>query len=372
MVKQLLNTDWVFYEAGSEKRYPAVVPGSVYQDLMRHGLLPDPYYRDNEGIAFDRMKKDYVYEMSFIPDGEVLYNDIIVLRFSGIDTIADVYFNDVHLQKVDNMHCHYDFPVNDLIVEGTNRVRLYFYSPIQAALAAYRMVETKGPKAALDGFSQIRKAHYMFGCAWGPRLPDAGIWKDVAIYGLDTGRIRSVRIKQEHREDGVLLHLVPEIKVTRPELQPVYEVVLTTPRGKIFTFKRSPREILVKDPMLWWPNGYGKQYLYTIAVRLLVDGECVDVWEKQIGLRTLTISREKDAYGESFVHEVNGVKIFAMGANYMPQDNILGRVTQVKTRQLLLDCKEANFNCLRVWGGGIYPPDYFFDMCACQMTEVRR
>ena len=119
----------------------------------------------------------------------------------------------------------------------------------------------------------------------------------------------------------------------------------------------------VPNPRLWWPNGLGDQPLYRVQVALLQGEECLDRWEKRIGLRTLTVSREADAWGESFAHCVNGVKVFAMGADYIPEDHLLGRTSPERTRRLLADCKAAHFNCIRVWGGGYYPEDWFFDCC---------
>mgnify|MGYP000169879807 FL=1 len=133
--------------------------------------------------------------------------------------------------------------------------------------------------------------------------------------------------------------------------------------GEVTVLEDSPKECLISEPMLWWPHGYGEQNLYKIRMELLCNDCLEDVWEKRIGLRTMTIHQEKDIYGESFAHEVNGVQIFAMGADYIPEDNILGRVNRERTRKLLEDCIAANFNCIRVWGGGYYPSDDFYDIC---------
>ena len=135
------------------------------------------------------------------------------------------------------------------------------------------------------------------------------------------------------------------------------------PDGKETLCKGSPEEIVIERPQLWWPNGFGAQPLYTVEVRLYAGGKQVDVWKKRIGLRTLTMHIEKDAYGESFAHEVNGVQVFAMGADYIPEDSIFPRINEARTRELLRQCKEAHFNTIRVWGGGYYPDDWFYDAC---------
>ena len=146
-----------------------------------------------------------------------------------------------------------------------------------------------------------------------------------------------------------------------------YRITVVDPDGVCHVYDGSPSRITVEKPQLWWPNGYGKQPLYRIRAELLrktpSGEELVDVWEKRIGLRTMTMHIEKDAYGEQFAHEVNGVRIFAMGADYIPEDNLLGRVTAERTYELLKQARDANFNCIRVWGGGNYPYDAFWDAC---------
>lgn len=223
----------------------------------------------------------------------------------------------------------------------------------------------------------------MFGWDWGPRLPDAGIWKDISLIGIEKGRFDSVYITQNHQGGTVTLGIDAKVeciangnkseritKGSKPEpitndTKLTYTVTVTAPDGSSITKEDSPKELTITDPKLWWPNGYGEQNLYTVRVTLYAAGagEVLDVWERRIGLRTMTVNREKDAYGEGFAHEINGVKIFAMGADYIPEDNIYARITKERTEKLLLQCKAANFNCIRVWGGGFYPHDYFYDLC---------
>ena len=363
MYIQKLNSNWYFYEAGGEEKRKAAVPGSVYEDLLRLGEMEDPYYRANETKAFDLMRKDYIYEGTFIPDAGLLGSKKIMLMFHGLDTIADVYLNGKILGKTENMHRCYEFPVKELLKEEVNHLKIHFHSPIQAAEEAFATCTTLGSSHALDGFPQIRKAHCMYGWDWGPRLPDAGIWKDVELIGVEEGRLCSVYVRQNHAQEGVYLSLFPETEVSTEPESVSYRVAVTSPDGETLTVTEKTEGILIEQPKLWWPNGYGEQNLYTVRVEMLVKGIAADTWERRIGLRTMTISREKDAYGESFAHEINGVKIFAMGADYIPEDNILGNITEERTRRLLTDCRDANFNCIRVWGGGFYPHDYFFDIC---------
>lgn len=212
----------------------------------------------------------------------------------------------------------------------------------------------------MRGFPHLRKAHCMMGWDWGPRLPDAGIWRDISVLGVDTARLLSVRVAQKHEPGRVTLSFYPEIECCKTgELGLSVEV--TGPDGSRYASEGSP--IAVDSPLLWWPNGYGDQPLYAVCVRLMKDGRELDTWRRRIGLRTLTMTREKDEWGESFATTVNGVQIFAMGGDYIPEDNLLSRVTPERTRRLLEDCARANFNAVRVWGGGYYPDDWFYDAC---------
>ena len=202
----------------------------------------------------------------------------------------------------------------------------------------------------------------MFGWDWGAHLPDAGIFRPVSLLGIDKGRIDSVYIRQNHEGGRVSLDL-EVVNETAGQEETDYRVTITTPEGTKALYENAPLHIEIENPQLWWPNGYGSQPLYTVTVELLIGGMVADVWEKRIGLRTMTMSTEKDEWGNEFAHVVNGVKIFAMGADYIPEDHLLGRVTPEVTRKLLNKAKFANFNAIRVWGGGYYPDDWFFDIC---------
>lgn len=188
-------------------------------------------------------------------------------------------------------------------------------------------------------------------------LPDAGVWKDIYIIDDAEPRITDFIVSQRH--DGKKVFLKAEVKLnTAADVS----LNLTSPTGEETELVNGV-ETEIKNPSLWWPNGYGKQNLYTLTMRAENGCRVTDEKVKRIGLRPLYISRDKDEWGEEFCFKINGVKIFAMGADYIPEDNILARLSRERTEELMKKCKFANFNCLRVWGGGFYPHDYFFDLC---------
>ena len=363
MITAEIHSGWQMRQAGWEEFLPASVPGSVYHDLMQNGKLDDPFWRDNFPKALKRMDHDYEYKTEFAADKALLKSDAVLLRFEGIDTVADVFLNGEKLGHTENMHRTFEFEVKDLLKEEGNELRVLLHSPTRFIKEEYKHNVADGSEEAMVGFANLRKTHCMFGWDWGPRLPDAGLWRPVKLLGIEKARVDSVYVTQKHEDGKVTLHFDVDADVYDREALMGYTVLITDPDGKETLCKGSPEEIVIERPQLWWPNGFGAQPLYTVEVRLYAGGKQVDAWKKRIGLRTLTMHIEKDAYGESFAHEVNGVQVFAMGADYIPEDSIFPRINEARTRELLRQCKEAHFNTIRVWGGGYYPDDWFYDAC---------
>ncbi len=358
-----LNGAWTLdVSEGAFSSIPVTVPGSVYHDLLSANLIPDPFYRDNEMEALKLMEHDFTYSRSFTVDKTFLKSDAVLLRCEGLDTLADVYINDQHAGYADNMHRSWEFDVRSLLRPGENTIRVQFASPTKYIKEAYAESRADGTTDAMVGFPHIRKAHCMFGWDWGPRLPDAGIWRPISLIGVSTARIRDVLVLQHHENGKVSLEVCTHLDRLTDDPIGVY-VTVTAPDGTVLTGKSSHCTIPISDPQLWWPVGLGEQPLYKVHVGLDGEGQRLDDWEGRVGLRTMTVERKKDEWGESFAHCVNGVSVFAMGADYIPEDNLLPRVTPERTRRLLEDAKAANMNCIRVWGGGYYPEDSFYDIC---------
>ncbi len=359
MRKLSLNGSWSLEIPGSNfGNVSAQVPGSVYHDLLTNGLMEDPFYRDNEMKALALMDNDFVYSRVFDVPEELLRCDAVLLRCEGLDTIATVYINDQVVGLANNMHRIWEFDIRGALRPGENTILVRFASPTKYIKEAYAKSVADGSSDAMVGFPHIRKAHCMFGWDWGPRLPDAGIWRDIMILGVEIARIRDVQILQHHETDKVTLEVITN--VTELTGSPDVTVSVVTPAGQTLYGYGHHVRIEIEDPQLWWPAGFGGQPLYTVDVNL---GANEDSWTRNIGLRTMTVSRRKDEWGESFAHCVNGVDIFAMGADYIPEDNLLPRVNPERTRRLLEDARAANMNCVRIWGGGYYPDDFFYDIC---------
>ena len=355
MIKTNLNGTW--HMEGAGYRCDGMIPGSVYSFLMANGLMDDPHYRDRDWQYCKLLENEFTFSRTFNFENNT--DAPVLLCCEGLDTLCNLYLNDHLVAYTDNMHRSYEFDVTDLLRNGENRIRAEFLSPNlyiknkqkQEYLACFNT-------ESLDGYSHIRKAHCMMGWDWGPRLPDAGIWKDIYLLEMNSDRLTDVHILQEHENGEVYV----TAQVTSEKGKGRVSVTATAPDGSWFEMAANVRTKIEK-PMLWWPHGYGEQNLYTFAVRLLENDTVVDEKTLRVGLREMKLIREKDKYGESFCHEVNGVRVFAMGADYIPEDNILTRITPARTRKLLEQCVSCNFNAIRIWGGGFYPHDYFFDIC---------
>ncbi|MFA9377451.1 MAG: glycoside hydrolase family 2 protein [Lachnotalea sp.] len=381
MIRTVIDKNFKMRVVGNDEWIPAKVPGSVYGDLLDNKKMEDPYWRDNELKALELMEEEFEYVGVFDVSNLMMQQEKIFLHFDGLDTLADIELNNTYLGYVNNMHRVWEFEVSDIVKEKENELRIVFHSPTEYIKEEYQKEAIGGSEDAMRGFPKIRKAHCMFGWDWGPRLPDAGIWRKISLVGVTNARLDNVYITQNHKQEGVYLDFHVAIKKNSDDLVLAfkedklqlakdnysYRVTIIEPSQEgtsmVATYEDTLSNILIENPKLWWPNGYGEQYLYRIKVELLKDGEVLDEWDKRLGLRTLTMNREKDEFGESFAHEVNGIQIFAMGADYIPEDNLLSRCSPNRTRELLEQCRAANYNVIRVWGGGYYPDESFWDAC---------
>lgn len=351
--------NWVM-EYDALEPLTCLAPCTLYSVLLSKGKIPDPFYGTNEQELRHLAEKDCAFTAVFTPEAELLSREYVELTFHGLDTICAIILNGRQLGRVKNMHRTYTFPVKDILCPGENTLRLEFSSPVRYFTQEQRrhyLYMNDGD--TIPGTAHLRKAMYESGWDWGPTLPDMGIFREVELKGYDTDRLKDILISQRH-EDGAV-HVDLRVSTAQSAHCEIYAAL----DGKRIALRDGEGTITVEDPKLWWVRGYGDQPLYDLTVELLREGQVVDTAHRSIGLRTLTVSTEKDPAGpgSEFCFVNNGVKIFAMGANYVPMDSLLGRVTPQRLDALVAQAADANFNTLRVWGGGYYPEDHFYDLC---------
>lgn len=362
-----LNGEWQFRSTTNDDWYTGQVPGSLLSDLYNLNQIGNPYYRDTEDKIYHLFKFDYEYVKNFeVSSSELLYESAD-LNFKGIDTIAEIYLNEQLIDKTSNMHRSHSFSVKDLLKEGENNLRVTFKSSINYIKEKNKGKKLYGIPMAIPGYTHLRKAHYMFGWDWGPQLPDCGLFRDVSLEFHSKLKLNDVYVNQIHLNNMVKLEVYVEIDNTyKKETETI--INLTSPSGEVLKVKKVLTEsgcieIEIKEPFLWWPNGFGEQNLYAMSCVLNHEDFKVDRRDFKIGLRELTVNTDPDQWGSKFSFMINGINIFSMGANYIPEDNILNWTNPRRTEQLIRDCTKANFNTIRVWGGGLYPDDYFYELC---------
>ena len=338
-------------------RTEGTIPGSVYSFLLNSKKIEDPYYRDNELQALKIMDQDFVFCRTFQVPEDFLKCSPLLLQCKGLDTLCTISVNGKTVGAADNFHRTWEYDVTGLLKAGENEIAVSIASPTAFIKEADQKWHVGGSKHAMRGFSHLRKPHCMFGWDWGPRLPDAGIFRDIALLGIEHSRINDLVIEQEHGAGEVFL----KVSVAQTG-QSKLRLTLLDPEGNSQEISQGI-PAAINSPKLWWPNGLGEQPLYELRAELVENGKVVDFQTRRIGLRTMNVTRNADQWGESFSHCVNGLDFFAMGADYIPEDNLFSRMTKERTRKLLEQCKAAHFNAIRVWGGGCYPSDDFYDAC---------
>jgi beta-mannosidase len=366
-----LNGKWQFKQSEADSWLPAAVPGCVHTDLLAANQILDPYYRDNELDMKWIGESDWIYTRSFSMPAEYLKHSKILLRCKSLDTLARLSINGQVIGKTNNQFRSWEFDVKDILKIGENEIQILFESSLlygQARLNERYIHSWSTDDHKLPGGNYVRKSQCNFGWDWGPQLVTCGILGDIELIGFDTARLDDIHIQQFHLDDRVELSagitaetivdksLSGRITVTfnGQELAST-TVPVTNGVGNI--------SLSIENPQLWWPNGMGGQPLYQIDVQLL-DGDLVlDSLEKSIGLRTLKLVREEDEWGESFRFACNGVPFFAKGSNWIPADTFVTRVTENDYTRLLQAAKDTHQNMLRVWGGGIYESDIFYELC---------
>jgi beta-mannosidase len=389
----VLHSGWRFHalndsgHAGVEQWHDAEVPGMVQMDLLRNKLIPDPFYRDNEKSLQWIGLTDWEYQTEFNVDAATLSRGHVDVLFAGLDTFADVYLNDADLMHTDNMFRAWRRPVKDRLHVGKNTLRIVFHSPVMLMIPKVKALPYQLPTVntvlpiseegiATDPYT--RKAPYNYGWDWGPRYVTEGIWQPVKLIAWDDLRIDNFHIQQR------------KISKDEAELSAEFDIVAAKAGDASLSVdhdgaggnrtRAAEQKVRldegtnhvsipfrITNPSLWFPNEYGPQTLYkffgTLSLPMGKRSVVEDNAELRTGLRSLELRREPDQWGKSFTFVVNGIPIFAKGADVIPFDSFATRVTPAQHRQILQAARDAHMNMIRSWGGGYYESDDFYDIC---------
>ena len=368
-----LNGQWSFRQSGTQQWLLANVPGCNFLDLMLNGLIPDGFESDNEGALQWIENCNWEYKLDFELESGWFAALELELCFDGLDTYCEVYLNGQLLMTGQNMFVRHVQPCKDALRPGTNELLLVFESPINRTLPLYQnngfVYPAENDKSEEKLSVYTRKAPCHFGWDWGPRFVTSGIWRDVYLKARHQACIRDVHCEQlEVNQQRASLMFNIELAYFsgfkgKVNISCVEDPTLTTEVNiSEFSDHLVTTSVIIDNPRLWWPNGLGEAFLYHWNIELVVENQLVDCHSLTSGLRTIEVITEKDADGESFLFRVNGEPVFMKGANYIPSDSFLPRVDKKKYRRVMEDAVNANMNMLRVWGGGIYEDDYFYQL----------
>lgn len=371
-VLSLSPAAWNFRDATDNSPWrDAIVPGCVHRDLLRHELIPDPFYGTNELDLQWIDQHVWEYRTHFQVSNKLMEEDVIELICEGLDTLATVVLNGRKVATTDNMFVTHRLNVSRFLKEGRNELLIKFASTGKALARTRPEHKPVEFNDAVGRCSVFRKEQCQFGWDWGPRLVTSGIWRDIRLEAWSANRLESVQVTQEHHRKSkskpatsVILKLAPEL--TRARKSVSYRATLSFD-GEIVAEKEGDAddlEITVVNPELWWPNGHGEQPLYTLTV-VGCDAKARELgtWSQRIGLRTIELDRSADKWGESFQFVINGRPIFAKGANWIPAHSFVAGLTRADYERDLVSAVRANMNMMRVWGGGIYESEAFYDLC---------
>ncbi len=372
-----LHTNWTFCQVGDTLWSDAKVPGTVHQDLLNHNRIPNPFYGMNEEAVQWVENEDWMYRTSFVVNEQQLSRDAAVLEMDGLDTYADVFLNGALILRSDNMFVGHKIEVKPVLRKGVNQLLVRFRSPVKEVL----------PQLQTNGFDYpasndhspwrtsvyTRKAPYSYGWDWGIRLATCGIWRPVRLVFSDVARIEDYYVCQD-----VVTQAKADVD-NRLEINNVTSSTVSALLKVDYHYSDSDTKeikkqielrpgantvslpVSIEKPHLWMPNGWGEPSLYKFTASLSVDGVEIAKQERNVGLRTVRVVMDDDEYGKSFYFVVNGKPMFAKGANFIPDDALLPNVTPERYKRIFEDVKAANMNMLRVWGGGIYEDDEFYD-----------
>ncbi|WP_238989443.1 glycoside hydrolase family 2 protein [Flavobacterium sp. LMO8] len=359
--RNLSTENWIFNKQNEVKKHKATIPGTVHTDLFQNQLIPDPFFGTNEKQLQWIENENWEYETYFTLSKSELKNQNIDLEFEGLDTYATVYLNGNVILEANNMFRKWTISAKSRLKIGANHLKVVFHSAVQKGKeAAAKLSYTLPEKERVF----VRKAQYQFGWDWGPRFVTAGIWKKVQLKFWNSAKIENIKFSQvELNDKKAILEFTTEIYVSK------VKTIQLKINEKIETFNLKKGKNTIKmqyeitNPKLWWCNGLGDANLYPFTVEISQKKQFLDSKKLNIGLRTIELIQEKDQSGKSFYFKLNGKSVFMKGANVVPPDSFLPRVSDSTYFSLVENAKKANMNMLRVWGGGVYFDDAFYEAC---------
>ncbi len=376
-----INSDWKFRQTNIGEWLSATVPGTVHTDLLHNKIIEDPYYRTNEKDLQWIDKVNWEYKTTFNLNQSVLSKENIEIIFNGLDTYADVYLNDSKILSADNMFRTWKIDAKPWLKSGENELHIVFQSPINKGLELYEKfglpLPANNDQSENGGLGEnrvsvhTRKAGYHYGWDWGPRFATSGIWRPIEINAWNTAQIdNSYIVTQNIKNNTAQIAATATINsstggnyklITKLDGKKVAENSALLDKG----IQEIKSNFKIKNPKLWWPVGLGDAHLYTVTQELYLNNTLIDTKETKTGVRTAKLIQKEDAdkSGRSFYFEVNGIPVFGKGANYIPNDLFLPRVTLEDYKTVINSAVEANMNMLRIWGGGIYENDEFYELC---------
>ena len=369
--RDLSKEKWQFKNTRDNKWFSAKIPGTVHTDLLQNKIIPNPFNGNNEKLLQYIERENWEYKTGFFISKSEYQNEHIALNFEGIDTYAKIFINDTLVLTANNMFRTWNLEVKKQLKIGNNELKIVFESAVNRGEA-----EAKKLTYELPGNEKVftRKAQYHYGWDWGPRFVTCGIYKAIQLHFWNQAKINHVQFIQEKlTKELAQIQFNVEVNCSKKGIYN-FEIYNSKPSRDLPLFEDTIIELQkgintvllnakIKNPKLWWTHNLGKQNLYDYTIVLKLASKKIDLKDVSFGLRTIELVQEKDSLGKSFLFKLNDIPVFIKGANYIPEDNFLPRVPFSKTKQLITDSKAANMNMLRVWGGGEYASDYFYQLC---------
>jgi len=371
-----LNENWTFRQAGETKWLAAKVPGDIFSDLRNNDRIEDPFYRDNEKKLQWVEKEDWEYRTTFDVPQDILKNDQVFLHFDGLDTYADVYLNNKLVLQTDNMFRYWDLPCKKQLKERNNTLRIYFHSALVRGVQKLKKLNYTLPASEEQASENektsmlTRKAQYQYGNEWSPRFVGCGIWRPVSIRGWSVAQVSDAVLQLRNlTKDVADYNASLNIESTKEGSYNLSFFVDDKQIGEPFKlwlkkgFNNETFNFQISKPSIWWCNGMGNHYLYSLKAQLSQGDKLITEITQKFGVRKIELVQDSDSYGRSFFFKLNGIPVFMKGANYIPQNVFPGHVSGAAYERLIKDAVAANMNMIRICGAGIYENDTLYELC---------